>query len=164
MPLLIVLVAAAAWLFVKGSHAATASSNAAGGVMTSGQGYQSNLDNIAQAIFQFEGGQPGNVNVRNNNPGNLRSGEGMTGTASGYATFGDIGDGWNALGDWISSHAANHPDWDFYDMFDYYLRGKTTGVPTVDAQGNSDQYAEYVSGYLGVDPSTTVSSLLGYNS
>jgi hypothetical protein len=64
------------------------------------------------------------------------------------------------LNAWIVKHVTAHPDWDFYDLFDYYLRGKTDG-PTVDAQGNSDAYAEYVANYSGFDPSQTVSSATG---
>jgi hypothetical protein len=117
------------------------------------------LDNIGQAIFQYEGGNPGNLNVRNNNPGNLKSGPGETGTADGFATFSDPGDGWNALNQWITSHTSANPGWDFYDTFDYYLRGSTS-APSVDSQGDSDAYAEYVAGFLGVDPTTPVSSVL----
>jgi len=84
------------------------------------------LDNIMQAIFQKEGGHPGNRNIVNNNPGDVKSAANMTGTAGGYATFADIGDGWDALKAWIQSHISAHPDWDFYDTFDYYLRGSTT--------------------------------------
>jgi len=119
------------------------------------------LDNIGQAIFQFEGGQPNNLNVRNNNPGNLRSVPGMTGTNDGYATFADIGDGWTALNNYITSHAAAHPGWDFYDFFQNYL-GQPVGSPVTSTdQGNSDAYAEYVASYLGVDPTTPVSQVLG---
>jgi hypothetical protein len=119
------------------------------------------LDNIMQAIFQKEGGHPGNRNIVNNNPGDVKSAANMTGTAGGYATFADIGDGWDALKAWIQSHISAHPDWDFYDTFDYYLRGSTT-APSNDKQGNSDAYAEYVANYAGFDPTQTVSSALGY--
>jgi hypothetical protein len=118
------------------------------------------LDDIMQAISDFEGGRPGDRNIVNSNPGNLRSASGMIGKAGGFATFADTGDGWDALQSWIQRHVADHPDWDFYDLFNYYLRGKTTG-PTVDQQGDSDQYAEYVAGYAGFNPSQTVSSALG---
>lgn len=120
----------------------------------------SNLDNFMEGINLFEGGKPGNRNVVNHNPGNLRAGPNMTGTAGGYATFGDVGDGWDALQTWVKSHSATHPEWDFYDTFAYYLRGSTT-APTSDAQGNSDAYADFVAQYMGVDPLTPVSSLWG---
>jgi hypothetical protein len=117
------------------------------------------LDNFLQAIFQHEGGKPGQRNILNNNPGNLRRAPGMTGTEGGYATFSDIGDGWDALAAYVGLHIAAHPEWDFYDFFNYYLRGSTT-APSVDAEGDSDSYAEYVAGYTGFDPRQTVSSAL----
>ncbi len=126
MTLLVLIVGAIAalWLYEeeKGggvSAVSTGSSGSNAETNASGQNYLSNLNNIAQAIFQYEGGNPGNLNVINNKPGNLRSGANMTGTNGGYATFGDIGDGWDDLNEWIESHAATHPDWDFYDLFSY---------------------------------------------
>lgn len=120
----------------------------------------STMQEMEQAIFQFEGGQPGDINFDNMNPGNLKSGPGMTGTNRGYATFNSFTGGFAALQDWITRHAAQHPDWDFYDMMSYYLRGSTT-APTSDAQGNSDSYADYVAQYLGVPATTPVSQALG---
>jgi len=104
-------------------------------------------------MAQFEGFFiSGSVSQRNNNPGDIKAG----GT---FASYADSGDGWDALNGWITGHAATNPDWDFYDMTDYYLRGSTT-APSVDAQGNSDAYAEYIAGQLGVSPTTPVSSVL----
>jgi hypothetical protein len=121
------------------------------------------LDNILQGIFQFEGGRPGNRNVVNNNPGNLKSGANMTGRdQGGFATFADEGDGWDALTGYVTTGVKKHPDWDFYDFFDFYLRGKAN-APPVDDQGNSDTYAEYVANYAGADPSQTMSSALGWS-
>ena len=120
---------------------------------------QDALDNFAQAIFQYEGGQPGNINVRNNNPGNLRSDPYQTGTSSGYATFADMGDGWDALNAYVQTHAASNPQWDFYDFFQNYLGQKQGGPPVTD-QGNSDAYAEYVANYTGADPTQPVWSFL----
>jgi hypothetical protein len=118
------------------------------------------LETIKQAIFHKEGGRPGDRNVVNNNPGNLRSGPGMTGTAGGFATFASQDDGYSALEAWITKHTAAHPDWNFYDLFNYYLRGSTT-APANDKEGNSDAYAEYVANYIGVDPAEPVSSVVG---
>jgi hypothetical protein len=115
------------------------------------------LDNITQAIYQFEGGQPGQRNVVNNNPGDLRSGPGMTGSAGGFATFNDIGDGWDALGSLVQKKAAAHPDWNFYDLFNNWLGGGPDSAP----QGDPTAYANYVAGYAGFDPNQTVSSALG---
>ncbi len=88
----------------------------------------------------------------NNNPGNLRSGPGQTGSAGGYAIFGSFGDGWNALVTWIKSHAASHPDWNFADMMNVY-------APAGD-NNNPGAYADYVANYVGADPTQTVSSFL----
>jgi hypothetical protein len=156
MPIvLLAVLAVVLYLFVKkGSSSSTVSGTGIQSVISPAAAqFTSNLEDIGQAIFQFEG---------NKNPGNLKSGIGMTGKAGGYATFADQGDGWDALYTWIQSHAAKNPDWDFYDMFDYYLRGSTT-ASSVDKEGNSDAYAEFVANYLGVDPTTSVASVLGYS-
>jgi hypothetical protein len=118
------------------------------------------LDQILQAVFHMEGGNPGNLNVRNNNPGNLRSGKRQIGTNDGFAVYATMEDGYADLADWFRSHAAAHPDWNFYDLFAYYLRGTTTG-PYQDAQGDSNSYAKYVASAAGVDPNSTLSSVLG---
>jgi hypothetical protein len=126
----------------------------ASGVSSAGDGGKASdaLDNVTQAIFQFEGaGKPGATNAWNNNPGNIGGGQ---------RTFADVGDGWTALTDWVQSHAAQHPSWDFYDLFSYYLNGNTDGQVT--AQGDPNTYAEYVAGYVGVDPTQSVAQTLGY--
>ena len=120
----------------------------------------SRLEDFAEAVSRMEGTGPNSIATKNNNPGNLRSGPNQAGTANGFAVYADSGDGWGDLNDLISKRTAAHPDWDFYDWFDYYLRGSTI-KPSVDAQGNSDQYAEYVANYGGWDPLQTVSSALG---
>jgi hypothetical protein len=148
------IAAAAAWWFLRKGD-----SRAAGGASMPGSSSGGVLEDIGQAILQYEGGKPGNRNVKNNNPGNLKSASGMTGTAGGFATFGDEGDGWDALYSWIKRHAADHPDWNFYDLFGYYLRGSTT-AKAVDKQGDSNAYAEYVANYAGLDPTQSVESAL----
>lgn len=116
-------------------------------------------DNILQAMFQAEGGQAGNRNVRNNNPMDLEKSSLAVGNDGRFAIFADIGDGWQAAYNWLTSHVQKHPDWDFYDLYSYMLRGNTTG-PFQDAQGDSDAYAEYVAGFAGFDPTQTVYSAL----
>jgi len=112
------------------------------------------LSNISEAIAKFEGFyKPGSIAQRSNNPGNIGT---FGGKVSSYA---DVGDGWDALGNWISGHASSHPDWDFYDTMRYYLTGSTTGI--AGPNQDPDSYAEYVANYLGVDPTTPVSSVLG---
>lgn len=118
------------------------------------------LSEMAQAIFNFEGNQPGEIAYDNNNPGNLKSAPGMVGTDRGFAIFGSQSDGFGALESYISRHTAANPNWDFYDFFDNYLRGSTT-APAIDQQGDSNSYAEYVANYLGVPATTPVSSVVG---
>jgi hypothetical protein len=113
--------------------------------------YETPLNDIAQAIFQHEG-KPGDLNYRNNNPGNLRSAPGQTGKASGYATFGTFSDGWAALKAWISNFAAKNPNGNFYDMFAKYAPAGDNNKP--------DAYADYVANYAGADPAQSVSSFL----
>lgn len=162
--LLIVMLLALCLFFLKGKRqGASASINPPIANPDSGANAENGLENFMQAIFHFEGGRPGDRNVRNNNPGNLKSGPGMTGTAGGYATFADQNSGWTALKDLIEKRSSDHPDWNFYDFFNYYLRGSTT-APPVDQQGNSNAYAEYVANYIGAEPTQTVSSaLMGEN-
>lgn len=140
--------------------------NPAAPVSSAGLGYQDTLDSIAQAWSQFEGSDPDNRNWRNKNPVNLKwaNQPGWTGTdEGGFTVFGDVGDGWDAANRYIDYHAKEHPDWDLYDFFDWAQRGSTT-APTEDDQGNSDTEAEFVANQLGVPPTTTLSSLLGYTS
>ncbi|HVW78783.1 MAG TPA: hypothetical protein VHB45_14315 [Alloacidobacterium sp.] len=119
-------------------------------VTGAGTQFQNNLDNIAQAIFTFEGGnKPSSVQYTNNNPGNIG---GIN------ASFADIGDGWDALYNWIQSHAAEHPSWSISQFINYYVNGDINST----AQ-HADNYSSYVASYLGVSPNTTVASLLGYS-
>lgn len=116
------------------------------------------LELMAEAIYQNEsGGSPDSLAARNNNPGNLKN---LSGSFNQYP---DFGSGWNALQDYITRHATQHPDWDFFDFFDWYLRGSTT-APGQDSQGDSDAYADQVAAYMGVDPTQTVSSAIGQGS
>ena len=52
---------------------------------------------LADAITSFEGWYPGSRSWRNNNPGNLRAGVGMTGMDGGFAVFPDVATGKQAL-------------------------------------------------------------------
>jgi hypothetical protein len=152
-------VAAVVWLLLKSTSGISGSVGGDPQQTPSESGYSGGIDNIMQAIANFEGN-----GARYNNPGNIKSTksayDGQVGTApGGYAIFGDMGDGWTRLQAYIASHTAAHPDWDFYDFFSNYLNGSTT-APTQTAQGNSDNYAEYVANYIGVDPTTPVSQVM----
>ena len=132
---------------------------------TNAQSPSGQLDNIMQAIANLEGfGIAGTRPTRDNNPGDLQSAQGMISRdvvgPGGIAQFADVGDGWDALGNWVKSHTAANPDWDFYDLTHFYATGNTQGTP---AQGEADPdaSAEYIAGYLGVEPTTPVSTVLG---
>ena len=148
MDLLLILAAVVfAWLLFKPSPS---SDTAAASAPSS----NNPLDNITEAVARIEGYyQNGSLAQRTNNPGNI-------GTYGGkVASYADAGNGWDALMLWVQTHAQQNPNWDFYDMFHYYLTGDTlsNGGPGQ----TPDQYAEYVANYVGVDPTTPVSSVLG---
>jgi hypothetical protein len=123
------------------------------------------LSNLLDAIFHIEGGKPGNRNVRNNNPMDIEYGKfakrhGAIGSDGRFAIFPDMQTGWDAMNALVSAKVGQHPDWNFYDLFSYFLRGSTT-APPVDKEGDSNSYAQYVASYVGVDPTQTVASVIG---
>lgn len=157
--LLLVGAAVLLWLILRGMGQAAAASPASDGdddlptkVPANAPGGNDALDNIAEAMARFEGFYlpNGSVASRTNNPGNIGNYSGNTNT------FADVGDGWDALYDWITSHASAHPDWSFSDLINYYVNGSTT-----DTSQNAGPYAQYVADYVGVDPSTPVSQVIG---
>jgi hypothetical protein len=145
-----------------GTGSAPAGLTARGGPVLPSGLVQDSLDNIGQAIANFE-----HINPAYNNPGAIKTpaanqfGPGLaTGTTpAGFATFGDQGDGWDVLNNYITANASAHPDWNFYDFFQHYL-GQSQGGPAVTNQGDSNAYADYVSQFLGVAPTQPVSSVL----
>ena len=148
MEVLLILAAVfLAWLFFGGGSADTTTA-------VSG-GEKNALDDVTEAIARMEGFPVQNsLAQRTNNPGDIGSYGGRV------ASYSDVGDGMGRshyLGE--KAHAAQHPDWDFYDMFHYYLTGDTLS-PGGPGQ-NPDAYAEYVANYVGVDPATPVSSVIG---
>lgn len=172
---MLAIVAALLWLFlVRGksrSGAAQAGNAFLGGGISgartqdydSGAGNQ--LDNLLQSIYYREGGRPGDRNVRNNNPmdieyGSFAKSHGAVDTDGRFAIFPDWGTGWDAMRSLVQAKVKEHPDWNFYDLFSYFMRGSTTAPPR-DKEGDSDAYAEYVANNLGVSPMQTVSSIAG---
>jgi len=150
---LIGIACAAYWLLEQESKAAPSLPAGAGSPGGSGSGvnlsawYQNNLDNIGQAIANWE-----NVNAAHNNPLALS-------TSNGLLNFGDVGDGWGAGDSLISTTAANHPDWTLSQFINFWANGN----PDNTAQ-NSTAYGNYVADYLGVDSSTPIGYLLGSES
>jgi hypothetical protein len=111
---------------------------------------------IAQAIYQMEGSGPNTIATRNNNPGNLRSGTGQTGSASGYAVFPDMATGWNALYHQINLNIAKGLN--LYEFF-----GGKTGVyagyaPSADSN-DPVNYANFVASQTGLDPSVPLNQV-----
>lgn len=124
------------------------------------------IDSIVAGWARFEGYfQPGSLASRNNNPGNLKGDyPGVIGhTPQGFAIFGSSVDGWNAAQGYVERNAAQHPDWTFQNFFAKVL-GSLSGTPVNNDQGNSNNEAQFVADYSGVDPSTQVSSYLGSDS
>lgn len=114
-------------------------------------GLGSFTDSLANAIAQFEGfNKAGSVAQRNNNPGNLRSGPGQTGTdAQGYAIFPDAGTGWAALDHQIDVNIGRGL------TLQEFIGGKP-GVysgyaPSADSN-NVQSYVGFLAGQLAIDP------------
>jgi hypothetical protein len=114
------------------------------------------ITSLAQSIQRFEGWAPGTVSYRNNNPGNLRSGPGQTGTdAQGYAIFPDYQTGWNALLNQVQVNVNRGLTLD-----EFFAGGQ--GYPGYAPAADSNlpyQYAATVGGWLGVDPSVPLNQL-----
>jgi hypothetical protein len=150
---LIVAIAVAAWIWTRKSS----TPSAAPSIAASDSG--GTIGDLIQAIGDFE-----KSGFSRNNPGNLRPSSplpGQVGTSpAGFAIFDTPESGQSALQSLITRRDTQHPEWDFYDFFNYYLRGSTTAA-SVDAQGDSDAYAEFVASRLGVDPTTPVSQAIG---
>jgi hypothetical protein len=116
------------------------------------------VDAIAQAIYQMEGNGPTTIATRNNNPGNLRSGVGQTGTNGGYAVFPDMATGWAALDNQINLNISRGL------TLEEFFAGKP-GVyagyaPSTDSN-NPAGYAAFVASQTGIDPNTPLNQISG---
>ena len=126
--------------------------------MLMGLGQSSLVDGISQAIAQMEGfNTPGTIAQRDNNPGNLRSGPGQTGTDSrGYAIFPDVATGWAALNNQVQINISRGL------TLQEFFAGKP-GVyagyaPSADSN-NPTNYANFVAGRIGIDTSTPLDQI-----
>lgn len=121
-----------------------------------GLGIPGALDTISATIQQVEGYYPGSLAYRNNNPGNLvytsyyASAYGATPGAGGYAAFPDYATGYAAMQHQIQVDAARG---DSISDLTYSWLGSGQG-------GNATAYATSIASALGVDPSTSVQSLI----
>lgn len=122
------------------------------------------LQSLADAITNVEGG-PGNLNFRNNNPGNLKfAGQpGATGAdpSNGFAIFPDMATGNQALLNQLNKDVSQNSSLTLTQYFAKYLGQSNYLQPAVTNQGNPFTYASSVAGKLGVSPDTTLGQLFG---
>lgn len=114
------------------------------------------VTDLSQAIARFEGfNVAGSVAQRNNNPGNLRSGPGMTGTdASGYAVFPSVSAGWSALYNQVSLNISRGLN---LNQFFGGVPGGYPGYAPSSDNNNPANYAATVGGWIGVNPTVPLS-------
>jgi hypothetical protein len=120
------------------------------------------IDTMAAAIQNFEGGKPGDRNMRNNNPGNIRWASGLpqwlidlgaTGKDSAdHVIFSTYQQGLDTLKRQLrmaftGSSSVYSPAMSLYEFFGKY------------AEANQQPYAEYVASELGVDPNQTLGEI-----
>jgi len=110
---------------------------------------------FATAIRDFEG-KPGDLNYKNNNPGNFRcspigylSKYGDVKCIGNFAVFPTYQQGWDYLLNSISYRAKKHPQWTFLDFFNNY-------APPSD-NNPTKSYATFVATRCGVSINTTLS-------
>lgn len=87
--------------------------------------YHPNLEDLAQAIKEYEGYYLNSVSDRNNNPGNLRYSPHQMGVRDGFAYFDTYEDGWNALLHQLTIAADGrsnvyNPEMNLYEFFNVY--------------------------------------------
>jgi hypothetical protein len=111
---------------------------------------------IASAIAQMEGyNTPGTLAARNNNPGNLRSGPGQTGTSGGFAVFPDPQTGWNALDNQVQLNIGRGLT---LQQFFAGGNGYPGYAPSADSN-NPTQYAAFVGTRAGIPTDVPLTSL-----
>lgn len=109
---------------------------------------------LADAITKFEGGGPADLNMRNNNPGNLRT-WGSYPVVNGYVKFPDMATGRAALEKQIQLNIRRGLS------LSEFFAGKP-GVyggyaPAADAN-NPNNYANTVAAWLGISPTIALNS------
>lgn len=117
----------------------------------------------ADAIFHHEGGNLGDRNVRNNNPGNLRGSgfAGQTGVdGGGFAIFGSVDAGFQALYSDLQAKVQKYPNYSILQIMTRYLGGNPL-APAVTNQGDPFAYADDVAGQLGVSRDSTLQQVFG---
>ena len=111
---------------------------------------------IASAIAQMEGfNTAGTLAARNNNPGNLRSGPGQTGTSGGFAVFPDAQTGWAALDNQVDLNINRGLT---LQQFFAGGNGYPGYAPSSDSN-NPTQYASFVGSQAGIPTNVPLSAL-----
>lgn len=104
-------------------------------------------------------GKPGDLNYRNNNPGNCRCSKvgyaasyGTVKCVNNFAVFSTYELGWLYLQNLVKERCAKHPTWTIKDFFANY-------APTGD-NNNPSLYAKNVAGRLGVGTDFLIKNLV----
>lgn len=122
------------------------------------QSVLSPLAHFCLAIRDYEG-KPGDLNYKNNNPGNCRCSStgylpkyGNVKCVNNFAVFPTYELGWQYLLALVTERINQHPDWTILDFFEHY-------APTSD---NNDprRYAAYVASRIAVDITYKIKNLL----
>lgn len=122
----------------------------------------------ADAVFHFEGGNPSDRNVRNNNPGNLKHApDEFTGTptqfdSDGFVIFPSMDAGFAALNNQLTQFVKNYPNFSLTQIMARYL-GQSGLNPQVTNQGNPFNYANSIASSLGVSADQTLQQIFGGN-
>jgi hypothetical protein len=130
---------------------------------SSGGSGVASIQDFASAIFGFEGGDAGDRNVRNNNPGNLKfAGQpGATLGDDGFAVFPSLDSGFAALDRQLTKTTNEMPTLTLTQFFARYLGQSDFLTPKVTSQGDPFSYANTVAGKLGVSADQTLGQIFG---
>lgn len=116
-----------------------------------------NLVKFCTAIRDFEG-KPGDLNYKNNNPGNARCSPvgylpkyGFVKCVNNFAVFSTYALGWEYLNNLVHFKAVSHPTWTILDFFNNY-------APTSD-NNPTKRYASFVAKRMGVSVNTKLNKL-----
>jgi len=109
------------------------------------------INEVCEAIKEYEGFWKGSRSERNNNPGNIK------GTDGRFLIFQTYADGWNYLVDYVTractgKHTAYRPDMSILDFFKVYAPSSDNNEPK--------KYADFVSKKLQVSVTMPIKDLL----
>lgn len=116
------------------------------------------LEHFCVALRDYEG-KPGDLNYRNNNPGNCRCSSvgylkkyGDVKCVNGFAKFPTYELGWEYLLALIKSKIKQHPTWTIRDLMRHYA--------PVEDNNDPDRYAAYLASRLAVTPDYPMSKIV----